>query len=537
MNTVVESLRNLGAFRITAIIMAGIALLVIFIFLSMRITTPVMSPLYSDMSIEDGAKVVAQLDSMNVPYELRANGTQVLVPNDQVARLRMAMAGSGLPSRGSIVGYEIFDKSDALGTSSFVYNVNLLRALEGEISRTLASFSSIESARVHLVMPKRELFVKDKTEPSASVILKTRGNRSMSKSEVGAVSHFVSSAVPNLKPSRITIVSDSGLLLSRGGDDNEMGAAIATSQEYKASYENRLKSTIVEIVERSVGIGKVEAQVSADIDFDRIITNSETFDPNSQVARSIQTSEEKESSVDKAAQDVSVANNLPDAPQNSATGGSGSNAERVNETTNYEISKTVTNHIKESGTIKRITVAVLVDGNYTTTKAEDGTETSTYNPRSQEELDKLKSLVKSSIGFDEKRGDTIEVVNMQFSRDLDFGPQEASYDWLKRDFDSILKTMVIGIVAVLVILLVIKPLVNRAFEIGEGETGDEATPPAIAGPVETHRVPDITEAMDGIDIEKLQNRGVSSSIRKIGTVVGTNPEETLAVIRTWLNQK
>lgn len=543
MESIMQALRNLGPLRIVMLVVAGLIMIAVLGFLTTRLTTPVMSTLYSNLSMDDASKIAAQLDASNTKYELRANGTQIVVPNDEVLKLRMNMAVAGLPAQGSIVGYEIFDKSETFGTSNFVHNINLVRALEGELSRTIASFSIIDSARVHLVIPKRELFVNDKSEPSASVVLKLKGSTGISKGEVAAIMHLVASAVPNLKPNHITIVDNNGNMLSKPTDDKDPAVMAENSEAFKTNYESHLKSEIEDLLEKSVGNSSVKAQVSVDMDFDRITTSSESYDPNTQVARSVQTSEEKQSSVDKQGNNaVTVANNLPPAqagakgePGNSST----SNSQKTDETTNYEISKVVKSQVKEVGTVKKISVAVLVDGIYTPGKTK--TDPAVYSPRSQEELDKLKSLVKSAIGFDEKRGDSIEVVNMQFSRDVDMSAVETPYEWIKRDFDNILKTVVIGVVAILVILLVIRPLVNRAFEISPGQEEGEAFG-AIAGPggsgSGTGGIGGGGDDRDDVefDIGKIQNRSTSAA-KKISDVINSNPEETLAVIRSWLNQK
>src|SRR5690606_23559620 len=191
--------------------LGGVALasLVFFAYLASRLDSPDMALLYADLDTKDSSQIVAKLDTLAVPYELRANGTQILVPADRALRLRMSLAEEGLPSGGS-VGYEIFDKSEGLGASNFVQNINLLRALEGELARTIGSMAQIRSARVHLVLPKRELFSRDQLQPSASIAVSTSGPGQLSKTEVAAIQHLVAAAVPGLKPQRISIVDDQG---------------------------------------------------------------------------------------------------------------------------------------------------------------------------------------------------------------------------------------------------------------------------------------------------------------------------------------
>ena len=349
---------------------------------------------------------------------------------DQMLRLRLSLAQQGLPSGGSIVGYEIFDRSETMGTSSFVMNVNMLRALEGELSRTISSLSQVESARVHLVMPKQEIFSRDKQEPTASVMLKLRGISELSKEQVGGIAHLVAAAVPGLRPSRVTLLDNSGhLLAGGGGEDSDAANVAASSEEYRIAYQSRLKNTLEALLEKSLGSGKVKVTVNADIDFDRIVTNSETYDPNGQVARSVQTGEEKEQSADKEGKEnTTAANNLPNAQANQSAGGSSRIVDKTDETTNYEISKTVQNHVKETGKVNRLSVAVMIDGNYTEDKGKQ-----VYAPRSEEERKQIDSLVKTAIGYDEKRGDNVDVVNMRFIAESEENGNMSFLESLKQD--------------------------------------------------------------------------------------------------------
>ncbi|MFZ0693186.1 MAG: flagellar basal-body MS-ring/collar protein FliF, partial [Alphaproteobacteria bacterium] len=394
-----------------------------FAFLVSRLSGPEMSLLYSDLDTSDSGKIIAKLDAQAIPYELRGNGTQIYVPSDRVLRLRMGLAEEGMPSGGS-VGYELFDKADALGTTNFVQNVNLERALEGELARTIRSLDTVESARVHLVLPRRQLFSREQEEPSASVVLKLRGAGRFSPQQVAAVENLVASAVPGLKPNRISIVDDKGNLLARPNDSPDGSTSGTGAEEMRLSYEDHLAQSIETLLERSVGPGKIRAEVTADMDFDRISTNAEIFDPDGQVVRSTQTVEEQANSSDNSGQQsVSVAQNLPQtqqtAPgaagqnqQSAATGPTSSNkSNRTEETVNYEISKTVKNQVRESGIIKRVSVAVLVDGTYAT--APDGTKK--YTPRGDAEMQQLEKLVRSAIGYDQQRGDVVQLVNMPFA--------------------------------------------------------------------------------------------------------------------------
>lgn len=544
MNAMVQPFRDLGQIKVAALIGAAVVLIGFFIFVSMRVAAPMMSPLFTNLPTEEGAKIMQELDTRNIPYELRAGGTQIMVPSDQVNKLRLVMAEQGIPSRGSIVGYEIFDKTDTMGTSNFVLNLNQLRALEGELARTITDFQAVEQARVHLVMPKRELFTRDTVEPTASVALKLRQAGGLNKGEIAAIRHLVATAVPGLKPQRVTIVDSRGALLAKGVDEeDDKNVLTEEAEDFRVLYEKRLAGTIERLLERSIGHGKVKAEVHADIDFDRTITNSEKYDPEGQVARSVQSISENEKSNERSQdQNVTVGNQLPDA---NAGGAAGSNAEsnraRTEETTNFEISKQVVNSVKETGNVKRLSVAVLVDGIYSKNEAGDDV----YTPRSAEDLEKLRQLVNSSIGFDEKRGDEVEVVNLQFAApDKDIF-EEDGMGWLKDDLNSIIQTLVLGGVAILAILMVIRPLVARAIESAEAsQREDELEQAALAAPSIAARLTDQSrmaeeDAEDApeeemINIDRIQGKVKSSSYNKINGMVEKHPEETLQIIRQWL---
>lgn len=536
MNTMVQTFKDMGRVKLAAMLGVTTILLAIFIVIALRASAPGMTALYTSLSVEDSGQIVSQLDKAGIPYTLKGEGTQIMVPSDQVLHLRLTLAQQGLPTGGSLVGYEIFDRSEALGTSNFVLNVNMLRALEGELARTIGSFTQVDSARVHLVVPKRELFTRDRQEPTASVALKLRGGE-LSKTEIGAIQHLVATAVPGLKPSAITIVDSRGRLLAKGaGDEESADLYSSNAQELRIAYENRMKNTVESLIEKSVGVGKVKAQVTADMDFDRVVTNSETYDPEGQVARSIQGVSEKESSSEKDANNnVSVANNLPDSNASGAGSVTSRSTERSDETTNFEISKVVENHVKESGTVNRLSVAVLVDGIYTTD--EEGKQT--YAPRSENELKQLTALARTAVGYDEKRGDTVEVVNMRFSETTEGIFEESPFDWLKSELQGIIQTLVLGGVALLAILLVIRPMMNRMLEATPGtREAAEKGPAALEGPgLAAARLTDQSGAVDEeslINIDRIEGRVKSSTFRKMGELIDKHPDETLTVMRQWM---
>lgn len=540
MSTFVDTLKSMSPAKLAAFVGVGVVFLGFMAFMFTRVSTPVMAPLYSGLSTEDSAQIVTELEKAAVPYEIGAGGSQLLVPADRVLRLRMTMAQEGLPSSGNIVGYEIFDRSDKLGTSNFVQNVNMLRALEGELARTIGSMANIESARVHLVMPKRELFSREKQEPTASVALTMRGGNQLSPGEVAAVQHLVASAVPGLKPTQITLVDNKGRLLAKGGEDGEVGAIASSTEEYRLAFEKRTRETIEGLLAKTVGEGRVRAEVTADIDFDRVVTNSETYDPDGQVARSVQNSEEKETSTEhNRDENVSVANQLPDASADKAGSADQHNRSSTDEVINYEISKVVENHIKETGNVNRLSVAVLVDGIY----SKDATGKSVYAPRPQADLDKFATLVKSAIGFDTTRGDSVEVLNLQFSEPPVLDGEAGPFDWLKEDLQGIIQTLVIGMVAILAILLIVRPIINRVIEVSmeakEEEDEASAEQMALMGP----DMAALTDQGGGgadeemVDIARIQGKVKSATVKKVQDILANHPEEALTALRSWIGDR
>src|SRR5262249_43913550 len=457
-----------------------VALVGFFAFLMLRVTAPQMTPLFTDMTEQDSAAVVKDLERQAIVYELKNDGATVLVPKDQVTRVRMKLAESGLP-RGGGVGYEIFDKSDTLGATSFLQNTSHLRALEGELARTIRALHRVEMARVHLVLPERPLFSRDKVEPSASIVLKVRG--ALESQQVRAIRHLVASAVNGLKPERVSIVDEAGRLLADGAaSDNDIGGNV---DERQAAYERRLREQVESIITSVVGPGRARVQLSSEFDLNRVTQTSDRFDPEGRVVRSSQTREESAASSDAREGQVSVGNELPGASQqqqNNAT--PREQRKKSEEIINYEISRTQRTEVTEGGRVKRISVGVLVDGIYG--KNDKGEPV--YEPRSKEELDRIAAVVRSAIGFDQKRGDVVEVVNLRFAEQATPVITEPSglSAWLQFTKDDIMRgveLVVMSLLALVVVLFVVRPLVRRiiAPEGGAAIAGDGATALVAAG--------------------------------------------------------
>jgi flagellar M-ring protein FliF len=538
-----EFFRGVGAARFGAMAGVAAALTAFFLYVAGVISEPAKSVLYGGLEPREAAQVTAKLDAMNVKYDTRGDGT-ILVPADQVTKLRMELASDNLPSAG--VGYEIFDKSDTFGATAFTQNINRLRALEGELSRSITTISGIESARVHLVIPDHEIFARDSQPPSASVVLKTRGR--LDRGQVEAIQHLVAAAVAGMDSQRVAIVDDRGDLLA-GGDGKSGPDASAQDQERDTTnFEDRLRQRVEGILSSIVGPGHVRVQVAADMNYNHVSETSESFDPDSKVVRSSQTVEQSSSDTqsDGATNAVSVANALPNAqtPPSTPGGGDKSSSTRSEETTNYEISKTVKTSTLDGGEIKKLSVAVVVDGDSTT----DASGKTTYKARTPKEMAQIEALVKSAIGFDAKRGDQVQVTNMEFAR-LDTGPMEPESapmlgfetdDWIK-----IIEVAILSITALLLGLFVMRPLITRMFTpVSALAVAGQSTPAMIAaGGGETlaqapggspAALPAPKESM--IDVSRIDGQVRESSIRKVGEVVQSHPEEALAILRTWLHE-
>jgi flagellar M-ring protein FliF len=554
-NGLVQLFRSLGFARLAALGLVAAASIGFFAFLMTRIAAPSFGLLYANLDLRDSGQIAQKLDAMSVPYQLNANGTAIMVPSDQVAKLRMLMADDDLPHGGSI-GYEIFDKTDTFGTSNFVENINELRALEGELARTIASLSLIDSARVHLVLPRRELFSRDRQTPSASIVVKLRGPERLTPQQVAAIQHLVAAAVPELVPSRVSIVDTDGNLLARGDGGGDGGATSTAAEAMRVNYENHLSSKLERLIERTVGPGKARVDVHVDMDFDRVTTNSETYDPNGQVVRSTQTVTDSSDSTDggNGGQPVSVSNNLPNAqttPPPAANPSRSRNA-HSQETTNYEISKTVRNQVSEGGEVKRISVAVVVDGTYA--KEKDGNLK--YEPRSPAEMKALTALVRTAIGYDAKRGDTVDVANLQFAAVAEPAAGAASASptimgFERADLMRMGETLILALVAVLVILLVIRPLINRLLDTATvaaagaaaapRRLGANAAPPALPPPAGVPALAGQQAMMtndqgESIDIGQVEGRVAASSLRKVTEIVDKHPEEAVSIVRSWMYQ-
>jgi flagellar M-ring protein FliF len=413
----------------------------------------------------------------------------------------------------------------------------------------------VAAARVHLVLPERPLFSRERQEPSASIVLKLRG--SLEAQQVRAIRHLAASAVNGLKPTRVSIVDESGRLLADGADDS--AGFSAGADERKSAFERRMRENVENIVSSVVGPGRARVQLTADFDFNRITQTTDKFDPEGRVVRSSQTREETLASSEAREGQVTVGNELPGAPQTRpGEGGNKSDNRKSEEIVNYEISRTTKTEVIEGGRVNRISVAVLVDGTY----AKNNNGESVYTPRDKDELDRIAALVRSAIGFDQKRGDQVEIVNLRFA-ELPQNLAGAPKGWLdipeltKDDIMRGIEMLVMGFLGLIVLFFVVRPLVRRIItpdalpagtvlpdgtviglpggaNITAGAITAAGPNVAIVGSDQNVAISNHTSAM--IDIAQVQGQVHAESVRKVGELAERNPHETVAIIRQWLHE-
>jgi flagellar M-ring protein FliF len=553
-NGLVEQFRRFGAARLAAMLAVTLALIGFFAFVMLRMSQPAMGVLFADLSSQDVSAITKDLDTRGIKYELRGDGQTILAPRADVPKLRLELAGKGIPSGGG-VGYEIFDKGDAFSSTSFVQNINHLRALEGELSRTIRSIGRVQAARVHLVIPERRLFERDREPPRASIALKLAGD--LDNAQVRAIRHLVSSAVDGLKPERVSIVDERGRLLADGaqGEQGMVGVAL---DERQGAIERRIKAQVDDIVASIVGPGRARVQVSAVLDSNRIESRSETFDPESKVIRSSQNRTEASASNEQR-EGVTVGNELPGAQQNQGQqqGQQRDTSSKNEEVVNYEISRTTRTEVQEGGRVRKLSVAVLVDGVYN----RQGNET-TYQPRSQEELERIGQLVRTAIGFDRQRGDQVEVVNLRFAEapqtQTDLTEQTLMQQLLSFTKEDIVRFAEMGVIALLVLMVlmvVVRPLLkqvlapdrefrgipsfmrNGAVVVDPG-TGDPSTFSAAAGAGSEPGQIDVEAPSERmLAIAQIKGQLKAQSVEKIGAMVAQNPADSVAVLRGWIHEK
>ncbi|MEI4472009.1 flagellar basal-body MS-ring/collar protein FliF [Frigidibacter sp. MR17.24] len=470
MNQLLANLRALGRGRLLTLGGVGLGVVLAALFGLSTVMTPEYRALYTGLSATDASRMVTSLEQAGFSVRVSDDGSVVSVPEGDLPRARMAVAETGLPDQG-MPGWELFDQTSGLGMNSFLQNVNRLRAMEGELARSIQTLDGVESARVHLVLPEREAFTRDLPEPSASVVIRTARGADLSRREALAIRNLVASAVPGLSGTRVTVLSATGetILAEDGADGTEAGL-----EGKRAQLEDRMARNIEQILTARVGAGNARVQVSVELSPERQVVVAQTYDPDQQVVRSTTTQEDQQQG-QEAQGAVGVQGNLPPAlAPNSGQNTNSNSRARTQESTSYEIGNTRRETVTEAGSIRRITVAVLVNGIF---EIQDGGD-SQYAERSPEELQRLTQLVQSAVGYDEARGDRVSVDSLRFM-DYSMGLGEPERLTLGQQLLASLPAALRWLFALSIVAVVlffgVRPALNRIRAEGEAAA-------ALAGP-------------------------------------------------------
>lgn len=558
-----QTLREFGANRLMVVGAIGALVIAALVAILLTFSKPQMTVLFSGLSDADAGAVVSELESMDVPVTVSSDGGTIYAPTGRIARLRMMLAEKGMPAGGT-VGYELFDDKSSLGLTSFMQDMTRLRALEGELARTIQTLETIESARVHLVMARRDPFSREKAEPTASVVVRMRGAITLDTDQAAAIRHLVASAVPSLNPGKVSVLDARMGAIFAEQDGPLAGAASVNSLQ--AQIEERLARAAESVLVPTLGPGRVRVRVAADLRTEREVRREERFDPKETALRSRQIVDETESARENATEaPVTVEQNLPEADVGNAGDAEAlSEVERSESVVNYEISSVRSEQVIEPGDVERLSISVVVDN----ARVTDEEGNVTFAPRSEEELGKYAALVKSAVGFDEARGDTITVENLPFI-DLDetmprFAPANIT-EVVYRNFDSITQAVALLLIGVAIIFGIIRPVMSRVLPVGGfgrdaepvamgelsledlgmgGEAGAEGGEgvPALVGQGGSQAIPgpkqSMAESLDQmLEVRDIDGKVRASSIRKLGRIVEQYPEEVVAILRTWIYEQ
>ncbi len=465
--------------------------------------------LFSNLAASDAAGVIEYLKTEKIPFQVGEAGTSVEVPAAQVYETRLALAGRGIPQGGG-VGFEIFDKQ-TLGMTDFVQRLNYQRALQGELARTIGELAAVESARVHLALPERSLFVAEERRPSASVVVKLRPGRTLAPDHISGVVNLVAASVEGLKPEDVTVVDVNGQVLTHDTAEAGRRPAGQAMLGYQRDIEHGYAEQIESMLERVLGPGHALARVTVALELAQSEKTEESFDPDRVAVRNEKRSRESNSSGAPAAAAAGANATLTNDPQAAPPANDGPKSQREDSTLAYEVSKTTSRRVEPVGTIKKLSVAVLLDGTY-----EGEGEARKLVARPSEEIDRYRELIKRAVGFNEERGDDIEVVSAPFqSAAAPDAGAAAAPTWLERAAGA---SELLWRAAGLLVVLIVALAVVRPFLLAVASRATTlATTPAVASAV----------AQVAIADRPRQEPALLEAVRR-------NPEQTAQVIKVWL---
>lgn len=529
MEKYLEQVKALSKGRMTVILAAAAFIVAAAVVFALWNQGPDYQVLYANMSGEDSGAVITRLKEKKIPF--RVDGSAITVPADKVYETRMELAGEGIPQGGGI-GFEIFDKT-SFGVTEFVQKVNYKRALQGELSRTISQIKEVESARVHLVIPEKGVFLDDAKKARASVVVKLRAGKALTQGQVSSIVHLVANSAENLRPEDVTVVDTAGRMWSKGSEDDGSMRLTATQLEYKRAMEKDMEARIQSMLEKAVGPDKVVARVSVDVDNKQVEKTEERYDPDGQVVRSEQRNKEQTTGAAFSAGVPGVMSNMPASPRGQ-TGGASTPAQsnRQDEVINYEISKVTSRVIEGTGDINRISVSLLVDGTYETVKGADGAEEKKFTARTDEEIAKYTEMVKGVIGFSQDRGDSVAVVSAPFTSEMqEIGMEMEKEPLIQANMiPTIIRYASIVLISVLAIVFLLRPIVKR---LTEERVALESIRDSMPGAFNRGAGSALAEGA-GLSIGPGDTDDATVRVKKL---VQQNPQQVAIVLKGWLKEK
>jgi flagellar M-ring protein FliF len=493
-------------------------------------------PLMTNLSPEDSANVVRILREKNIPFKVDSTGKNISVSPENIDQLRMDLAIQGMP-QSSVVGYEVFDKTN-LGQTSFVQKVNQKRALEGELMRTVNSIHGVRRSRIHLAIPQKSTFVEDQKKPSASVVLDLEPGTTLNDKQIYGIGNLVARAVEGLDPNEVAIVDSLGKTLSKSGGD-AASQLTATQNDFKHSVEHEMERNIEEMLGRVVGDGHVVARVTADLDFNSVTEKQVTYDQDGAAIRSQQHNNQSMQGFRPSASGVAGAQSNTPLAQTQPGATKTTDTKVDGDITNYAVPETIKTTTHAPGSVRRLSVAVVVDGKMVKAKDKDGVVQSKVEAWAPEKLKEFESIIASAAGIDKKRGDSLEVKNMEFSQ-TDFTDAEAllAEREKKAYIQSLLLYAGMGLVIVLFFFMVVRPFIKWITD--NTSDGVETFLPQTLEELEklqkgTAGLPGLEDAVPGmpeqVDPEKIESEMVKE---KVVTLVDANPQKAALILRDWL---
>ena len=483
------------------------------------------SVLYSDLSSSDASTVLERLKQQKIPYRVVAGNT-LMVPADMVSEIRLDLAGQGIPQGGS-TGFEIFDQNN-LGMSEYLQKLNYRRALQGELARTIGHFSEVKYARVHIVVPERPLFAEKENPPSASVVLQLKEGTSLNETKVKSIVNLVANSVEGMSTQHITVVTTNGEMLYSGQGDSSSQMASAVHEELRSQIELDLERKIRAILEQVVGPGKAIVKASAEVEMKDLKQTKEFYDPNAVVRSEQRNTEESENGDMNPSGAPGVKSNVIGQDNTAAPGGTMSRLKKTDETINYEISKTVEDLVEPVREIKRLSVAVMVDGSYETAEEAGGKTTEKYVPRSEEEMAKFKALVEKAMGFNKIRGDQLEVVNLPFKQMKVSEADEKMFESMekRRFWAPYIKYGIMSLLVLVALMFVVRPILKQIATASPRDV--TATTEVVPGvpQIEDQSMKQVPK-LEAAEAERKEEERIISLAKR-------SPEQFAQGLRTWI---